>query len=255
MLELPRTTVLGMLEFMWMTCHDSNDPVFESAELVEAAADWSGEAGVWAEALLHCKFLDKVPDSNALEVHGYWEHCPKYVRDRVDKRRTRSKLSENVGECRRIVGDNPPLNPRPKTQDPRPEPDPDHDPKKDHMSIQRTEFDARCLQVVNDWNAMAETNGLPHSARLPKKGSNRSKSLMARVKDPEWMDSYTTALSRIPRSAFLTGKTDDNRTWQANLDWFLRPGSVGKILEGQYGCGETHGPPMPHPIRPTDGIL
>jgi len=36
----------------------------------------------------------------------------------------------------------------------------------------------------------------------------------------------------IPDSPFLLGEND--RGWRADIDWFLRPDSVTRILEGKY---------------------
>ena len=39
-------------------------------------------------------------------------------------------------------------------------------------------------------------------------------------------------MKQIPDCPFLVG--DNDKGWRADLDWFLRPDSVTKILEGKY---------------------
>ena len=46
-------------------------------------------------------------------------------------------------------------------------------------------------------------------------------------------DEYQAALEHIPQCPFLLGLTKSGK-WKANPDWFLRPDSVTKIMEGQY---------------------
>ena len=83
--------------------------------------------------------------------------------------------------------------------------------------------------VLSAWNAVAESSGIPKAVSLSAK---RLRALRLRIKDEFWRDNWQAALGRIPGSDFLTGKND--RGWRANIDWFLRPGSVEKIIEGQY---------------------
>jgi hypothetical protein len=53
-----------------------------------------------------------------------------------------------------------------------------------------------------------------------------------RVKDPEWLADYPAALAKIPNSAFLRGRNE--RGWIPDIDWFLKPDTVTRILEGKY---------------------
>lgn len=62
--------------------------------------------------------------------------------------------------------------------------------------------------------------------------AGRRKLLRARWKDSHWRQNWQSALQRAGPSAFLNGQND--RGWQASLDWFLRPDTVTKILEGAY---------------------
>ena len=61
---------------------------------------------------------------------------------------------------------------------------------------------------------------------------NRKKALRARWGNPWWRENWQKALDTIPNCPGLLGQNE--RKWKANIDWFLRPGVVAKILEGFY---------------------
>lgn len=58
--------------------------------------------------------------------------------------------------------------------------------------------------------------------------AKRLRALNARLIEPEW--DWRSALAKFP----LQCTADDPHGWQPDLDWFLRPDSVNKILEGKY---------------------
>lgn len=99
--------------------------------------------------------------------------------------------------------------------------------------------DARLLEIIGlitaKWNAI---DGLqPIRFWSPK----RKTALKARLKDKGWFECAQEALGKIPKSRFLLGHND--RKWRANIDWFLRPDSVYRILEGAYrGTGKIDDP-------------
>jgi len=74
-------------------------------------------------------------------------------------------------------------------------------------------------------------------------GAKRKRVLAARLGEPFWRDHWREALAKIPGSPFLRG--ENNRGWKANVDWFLRPESVTRILEGQYDGGRDSQEPPP----------
>lgn len=65
----------------------------------------------------------------------------------------------------------------------------------------------------------------------------RRKALQQRWRDPWWRDNWQAALERAAQSPFLRGETSD-RGWKITLDFFLKPDSVAKILEGTYDGSE-----------------
>ncbi len=85
-------------------------------------------------------------------------------------------------------------------------------------------------EVMDAWNRTAKEHGLHVANKLT---ATRRKAIRARLKDADWLAEYETALNRWTPSLFCRGQTDRG-DWVADLDWFLRPDTVTKILEGKY---------------------
>jgi len=71
---------------------------------------------------------------------------------------------------------------------------------------------------------------------LPKRkttaSAKRITAAKARMKELDFRESWKEALCMIPTIPFLMGRND--RGWKADIDWFLKPDSVVKIIEGKY---------------------
>lgn len=113
--KLPRAHVLGLLEFMWSTCHETGNPVVGNWRRVEAACEWTGPEGQWFHALMACGFIER-DDSTAVNtelapdwqealtnvnwrIHDYDEHAPDYAlrRRKRELERQREKACEHCG--------------------------------------------------------------------------------------------------------------------------------------------------------------
>jgi len=81
-------------------------------------------------------------------------------------------------------------------------------------------------QVAEEWNMIEGVR------RVSKVTNSRADKLRARLKDPWWREHWREAMARIANNTALKGHND--RNWRANIDWFLRPDTVAKIIEGQY---------------------
>lgn len=95
-LKMPAYSVIGLLEMLWCTAHASSH-IFNSLDEIEVATGWDGEIGVLAELLIKHRFVDD-RDGN-YELHDYFDHAPKYVIDRENKRQkrtTRTIVYENT---------------------------------------------------------------------------------------------------------------------------------------------------------------
>ena len=88
-------------------------------------------------------------------------------------------------------------------------------------------------QVVQAWNA---SKGVKPIRKLD---SKRMVHLKARLEETDWP--WKEALSKFPLPCFSNGKG-----WVPTFDWFIRPGTADKILEGLYDwtkAAEDRGPP------------
>ena len=69
----------------------------------------------------------------------------------------------------------------------------------------------------------------------------RAKTLAARRKDPFFVASWKRAIEKVAASSFCRGQND--RGWKADIDFFLRPDSVAKIMEGKYDDKKAYSKP------------
>lgn len=62
--------------------------------------------------------------------------------------------------------------------------------------------------------------------------AKRKKVVASRMRDPFWREHWREALDIASSSPFLQGQND--RGWKMSFDFFLKPDSVAKIIEGTY---------------------
>ena len=84
-------------------------------------------------------------------------------------------------------------------------------------------------ELVDQWNAIP---GICHVRKIT---PDRRASFTTRSKDAGWLADVPEALERIAKSSFLKGENE--RNWKADLDWFFKPSSLNKIVEGKYDDG------------------
>lgn len=89
-------------------------------------------------------------------------------------------------------------------------------------------------EFVQYWNSFALKVLGEMDYNLPQiiKLGSREKNLKERFKDNYFKENYRFAINRILLSDFCMGKND--RGWKADLEFFLRPDTVIKIMEGKY---------------------
>lgn len=80
--------------------------------------------------------------------------------------------------------------------------------------------------VVMQWNSVP---GIRTAKGL---GASRKKHLGARLKEKYFAENWRDGISRIAKSDFCLGKGSSG--WVADIDWFLKPDTLLKVLEGQY---------------------
>lgn len=78
--------------------------------------------------------------------------------------------------------------------------------------------------VLRVWNEAFDTNSIPTDKRRA--------ALRARLKEPFFVANWQTAIDRARSSPFCCGHND--RKWVANIDWFLKPDTVVKLMEGNH---------------------
>lgn len=80
-------------------------------------------------------------------------------------------------------------------------------------------------EFVESWNQL----GLPKCLELNVK---RRTCLRQRMEEKFFSENWRKAMEKIKISRFCNG---DNKTgWKANFDFFIRPGTVAKLMEGSY---------------------
>lgn len=90
-------------------------------------------------------------------------------------------------------------------------------------------------EFVDAWNAVASRSGWLVCRKM---NAARTNQLRLRMKDAFWAENWRDAIEKASGIPGLRGANE--RGWRANVDWFLRPGTVLKIVEGVY---DRWGPP------------
>lgn len=98
-LSLSKAHAWGHLECLWQPAYESGNAVIGDAVDVEIAADWQGESGKLAAALLKCRFIEETGDGR-LQIHDLHANAPEYVRQRWSREllRTEERTCVTCGE-------------------------------------------------------------------------------------------------------------------------------------------------------------
>lgn len=104
--------------------------------------------------------------------------------------------------------------------------------EQEHKQEQEQDVTPKSPDLISDfvsiWNT---TQGVRHVRKI----GNREATLKTRLRDPEW--DWRAALAKFP----LKLVSSDPSGWVPDLDFFLRPDSVTKILEGKYDWEKKNG--------------
>lgn len=82
---------------------------------------------------------------------------------------------------------------------------------------------------VEQWNSCV---GLRHVRSVSDERLNK---LRTRRKDPFFTEHWRAAIDRICQSDFCKGRND--KSWLATFDWFIRPDTVARVMEGEFDKG------------------
>lgn len=179
-------------------------------------------------ALVEVGYLDEIDGNDRLEVHDWTDHAPKYIQDRLSKRKSR-KLSKLVETCP-DVSEEIAINPTKPN------------PTKPITYLKEMKV------IIEKWNSHC-----PKVKRVALRKDGyitpvRHKKLLECLKDhSDWFELAIKALDRFPL------KSAEGISWTPTIDWFLKPDSVIKVLEGQYDWGKDI-KPGPPPKKPQSAI-
>lgn len=104
------------------------------------------------------------------------------------------------------------------------------DKREDKRVIPPTPFKDQIDEVVQVWNQA------PGVCKVRKLDSKRKKHLEARLKELDWP--WREAVAKFPLPCFSNGDG-----WKPDFDWFVRPDTCDKILEGKYDWTKTAAQP------------
>lgn len=85
-------------------------------------------------------------------------------------------------------------------------------------------------------------NSFPKLPKIQNIGTSRLKALQARARDQFFVQNWEEGIKRVAESDFCTGKNE--RAWVATFDWFIRPDSLVRIMEGKYANRNGTGKPQ-----------
>jgi len=184
-----------------------------------------GEAGSQdlIDALIEVGYVEETDDDRLL-IHDWTDHAPKYIQDRLRKRKSREK-SQDVPTGHNLsqeVAINPTI------------------PHPTQPITYLNEID----EIIEKWNSH-----IPKVRRINlRKGGGltptRHKMLLKCIEDdPEWIALANRALEHFPL------KSVEDIDWKPHIKWFLEPDTAIKIVEGNYDWGK-HIKPGPPPKKP-----
>ncbi len=237
LLNIPHYGAVGILELLWhFTARyaPQGDVGKHPDQFIAKALCWEKPTGrkgispsfVLINALVEAKWLDSDPrvtcqwtpsdhqvtcqcTFNRLIVHHWCDHAD----EAVMKFLSRHSL-DFVSTVSRLPLPLPlPL--------PEPEPEPENSGEK----------------VVEDGNGkfdefVVSLNSTDGVQKTKATSASRKKAYLARMKDPFFRDHWREAMAKVGQSDFCKGQNE--RGWKADIDWFLRPDTCARIMEGKY---------------------
>lgn len=91
------------------------------------------------------------------------------------------------------------------------------------------------LKVMEAWNTMAAANGLPQIIKMTEERRKKTRARLDDYSEAQILE----AIGLVPERPFCMGQND--RRWKADYDWFVRPGTVAKLIEGGAYTGGGKG--------------
>lgn len=263
----------GALEFVWEFAYEAGDPVLGGPAEVESIARWRGKKGALFAALRDCGvadgqvgFIEPAPGQpDVWQVHDLYDHAPEYVVSRrsAEEERRKEKRCHTCGsiyhssdkrskhcsaKCRTqawrdgkvtdgdagirhgdaaVTDGDGPRSPAPA---PAPAPAPDQE---DLIPETEQNVLSPAAQLQKLWNELMPHPPFPRWVAI---SEDRKKAAKARWEEHPSEGYWREVLVRISRSPWCRGEVAgrDQKTWIADPDFLLRPGTHGKAMEGKY---------------------
>ena len=228
-LGVSRVVTAGTLELLWIATLNNakrGDIGRFSNEEIAIECDWAGDPDELIDGLVGAGWVDESAE-HRLVIHDWSEHAPRYIHAWIKSQGTTfadatpsttvatveaTVVASTVSTTEVTVEGGTPNVTKPNVTKPK--------EGEAGASVPPLPFD----EVLSLFDT---TFGMESSWT-----DRRKKQLNARWRKPEWRVNWRTALERAGPSAFLRGSND--RGWVIDLEFFLRPDSVTKILEGKY---------------------
>lgn len=235
-LQCDRPTALGYLQLLWdytgEVAPQGNIGKWSDAAIA-AACDWHGDAAAFVCDLVDAGWLDRVEEHRLL-VHDWGDHCERWVRAKLQRAGLETlAVSTPCTHCARTVDPSGALsnpiqsNPNQSRESLSAEAD---DPSPELLDLERG--------LIADWNRL---DGITAN-RGETLTSKRRRMFRARVRSPDWLQEARDAMAKFPLRCQVdaAGKVMAD-AWKPDLEWFLAPDSVTKILEGKYDFSKANG--------------
>lgn len=245
LLRCPVPHARGYLECLWEVAYEDGNPIIGDSTDVELAAQWPGEPGQLTQTLLDCRLIDS-QSGGKYAIHDLLEHAPDYVRKRAARAQERAQRKAAADSDRQTAdsgGQRPPNGSTPSPAQPSPNKNPPT-PQGGNRVVKTQPPDKApetpalsSADFLTAWNAVV---GFTPARKLT---GARLKAFQARTKDADWLAGWREALAKASRKPFCRGAND--QSWRATADWFLRPDTVTRLLEGQYGPEDSGPAPDP----------
>lgn len=247
-----RALAVGIMECLWQfTARFAirGDIGRRTNEEIADAVYWEGDPDELVGYLVECGWLDE-DSEHRLVVHDWHEHMDNSARKTLRNQGVRCIGEESDGTLTEYGGDFPEnsgngvesLGTDEKSQplpEPVPEPVPKPEPEREGANALAHSANGNGKhhrdepqEVFKAFAEVAKACGWKVPVEITAK---RRKALRERLRDPTWRDRWREGLERARASEFLAGRNE--RNWVPDLDWFLRPDTVVKILEGRYESG------------------
>lgn len=228
-LGLNKYEAVGILECIWhFAAVNACDGGIgrHSNGLIAYWIGYLGDADKLISGLVEAGFLD-VCDESRLQVHDWFDHAPKYIKDRYRQRKARK--SRVVAPVSQDV--------TPLSQDVTPE-----SQVVDLSKVKPSQEKQRDITIGNrDISLLRDKwNEAPQVAKCRTLSAGRKEVIWNYINtDPNWFDDALEAISKFPLACWKDG------SFKPNFDWFLREGTITQILEEQHNWGNNYIPPPP----------